>query len=497
VSLIEKTLIDQPPLSTKGGGIIKKGYHQELDDLRDIAHNGKKWVANLQSRERQKNGIKSLRVSYNKVFGYYIEVTKPNLSLVPESYIRKQTLVNAERFITSELKEMENKILGAEEKAHALEYELFEEIRQTVLKSIRELQRTAEALALLDVLASLATVALKNRYVRPEIDEVSTIVIKGGRHPVVEKVIEEGQFIENDTLIDQDKNQLLIITGPNMAGKSTYIRQVALIVIMAQMGSFVPADYARIGLIDKIFTRIGASDNLAQGESTFMVEMIETANILNNASFKSLVILDEIGRGTSTFDGVSIAWAVCEFLNKKGGPRPKALFATHYHELTELEHSLAGIKNYNITAREVGDEIVFIRKIIPGGADRSYGIQVGKLAGLPEEVVERSKEILFYLEEEKISEEALAKKLKKKGRSTYLKPLPLFKNLEDKDVAQITLHKKIPGTSSHHSATTFKHPVLEEIKKLKIDEMTPLEALNTLHLLKGKITSPSTSKQDF
>jgi DNA mismatch repair protein MutS len=497
VSLIERSLVDHPPLSTKEGGLIKKGYHQELDELRGSAQNGKQWVANLQSRERQKTGIKSLRVSFNKVFGYYIEITKLNLSLVPEDYIRKQTLVNAERFITSELKEMENKILGAEEKAHALEYELFEEIRKTLIKSIGEIQRTAEALAILDVLVSLATVAIKNKYIKPEIDEGSTIFIKGGRHPVVEKVIEEGQFIKNDTLIDQDKNQLLIITGPNMAGKSTYIRQAALIVLMAQMGSFVPADYARIGLVDKVFTRIGANDNLTKGESTFMVEMIETANILNNASSRSLVILDEIGRGTSTFDGVSIAWAVCEFLNRMGGPRPKTLFATHYHELTELEHSLKGVKNYNITAREVGDEIVFIRKVVPGGADRSYGIQVGKLAGLPEEVVERSKEILFYLEEEKISEEALAKKLKKKGRSTSLKPLPLFKDLEGEDGTQSTLRKKVSQNLSYRSVTSVKHPILEEIKTLKVDEMTPLEALNKLHLLKGKITSSpsSTSKQ--
>lgn len=499
VSLIERSLVDHPPLSTKEGGLIKKGYHQELDELRDSAQHGKQWVANLQSRERQRTGIRSLKVSYNKVFGYYIAVTKPNLSLVPENYIRKQTLVNAERFITSELKEMENKILGAEEKAHALEYELFEEIRQTLIKSMGEIQRTAEALAILDVLVSLATVARKNRYVQPEIDDGSTIVIKGGRHPVVEKVIEEGQFIENDTLIDRDKNQLLIITGPNMAGKSTYIRQSALIVLMAQIGSFIPADYARIGIVDKIFTRIGANDNLTQGESTFMVEMIETANILNSASSKSLVILDEIGRGTSTFDGVSIAWAVCEFLNKKGGPRPKTLFATHYHELTELEHSLEGIKNYHITAREVGDEIIFIRKVIPGGADKSYGIQVGKLAGLPEEVVERSKEILFYLEEEKISEEALAKKLKKKRRKSHLKPLPLFKDLEDESSTQSRLPIKSSKGSSHNSVAVTEHLVLGEIKTLNLNEMTPLEALTKLHLLKEKVTSSSSStlKENF
>ncbi|MBW1839989.1 MAG: DNA mismatch repair protein MutS, partial [Deltaproteobacteria bacterium] len=497
VSLIEQSIVDQPPFSIKEGGLIEKGYHQGLDELREIAKNGKQWVVDLQSQERKKTGIKSLKVNYNKVFGYYIAVTKPNLSLVPENYIRKQTLVNAERFITSDLKEMENKILGAEEKAHALEYELFEEIRKVLLKSIKEIQRTADGLALLDVVLSLATVAIRNRYVKPEIDEGPAVVIRGGRHPVVEKVIEEGEFIENDTLVDQDENQLLIITGPNMAGKSTYIRQTALIVLMAQMGSFVPADYAHIGLVDKIFTRIGANDNLARGESTFMVEMIETANILNSASSKSLVILDEIGRGTSTFDGVSIAWAVCEFLNQKGEPRPKTLFATHYHELAELEHSLQGVKNYNITAREVNDEIVFIRKIVPGGADRSYGIQVGKLAGLPEKVVERAKEILFYLEEEKISEEALAKKLKKKKRGDHLKPLPLFKDFEAEDSAQRRLPGNASKGSSPHAVTVLENPVVDEIKTLDLNEMTPLEALNKLHLLKKKITSPpsSTSKQ--
>ncbi len=314
------------------------------------------------------------------MFGYYIEITKPNLSLAPADYTRKQTLVNAERFITAELKDWENSILGAEEKAHALEYKLFEEVRQALLAYVPQIQRIAEALALIDVLFCLATVALRNRYVKPDIDEGTAITIRGGRHPVVEQVLEEGHFVANDTTLDQDKNQLLIITGPNMAGKSTYIRQIALIVIMAQMGSFVPAEAARIGLVDTIYTRIGASDSLARGESTFMVEMLETSNILNNAGPRSLVILDEIGRGTSTFDGVSIAWAVCEFLNKKSGARPKTLFATHFHELGELERSLEGIRNYNITARESGEEIVFIRKIVPGVADKSYGIQVGRLA---------------------------------------------------------------------------------------------------------------------
>jgi len=493
VVLIENAIVEQPPFSTKEGGLIKRGYHAGLDELRDVSRHGKQWVAHLQNQERERTGIKSLKVSFNQVFGYYIEVTKPNLSLVPDNYIRKQTLVNTERFITPDLKEMENKILGAEEKAHALEYELFEEIRQRLLTYVREIQRSADAVALLDVLISLATVAIKNNYLKPEIGEDSTIVIKAGRHPVVERVLGEGQFIENDALLDQEDNQLLIITGPNMAGKSTYIRQVALTVLMAQMGSFVPAGYAHIGLIDKIFTRIGASDNLARGESTFMVEMIETANILNNASPKSLVILDEIGRGTSTYDGVSIAWAVGEFLNRSEGPRPKTLFATHFHELTELEHSLKGVKNYHITAREVGEEIVFIRKIVPGGADKSYGIHVGKLAGLPKEVVERAQEILSYLEEEKISEEALAKKLRKKGKTASLKPLPLFKDLEGEDVAQNISHKRVSRAVSEQSVRMITHPVVKELGELAIDEMTPLEALNRLQQLKEKITSSSSS----
>ncbi len=485
VSLIERTIVEHPPPTIKEGGLIKKGYNAELDELRDKARNGKQWIATFQTTERQKTGIKSLKVSYNRVFGYYIEVTKPNLPLVPEHYMRKQTLVNAERFITSEFKEMESSILGAEEKAHILEYRLFEEVRQTLLNYIREIQRIAEALAVIDTLVSLATVASSKGYVRPEIDEGSAIIIKGGRHPIVEEVLEEGCFIENDTWIDQDEHQLLIITGPNMAGKSTYIRQVALIVVMAQIGSFVPAEYARLGIVDKIFTRIGASDNLAQGESTFMVEMIETAHILNNASAKSLIILDEIGRGTSTFDGVSIAWAVCEFLNRNSGPRPKTLFATHFHELGEVEHSLKGIKNYNITAREVGDEIVFIRKIAPGVADKSYGIQVGKIAGLPEEVVERSKEVLFYLEEEKISEEALAKKLHAKEGDNAFKPLPLFRHLdESKNDQQRRTKSGLPPLAQ-------EHPVLESIRKLKLEEMTPLEALNKLYQFRQDIVSSS------
>jgi len=490
-TLIEKAIVDDPPFPVKEGGIIRQHYHEGLDELRGRARQGKQWVAAFQENERQRTGIKSLKVQYNRVFGYYIEITRPNLSLAPSDYIRKQTLVNAERFITAELKEWEDSILGAEEKANALEYTLFEEVRQALLNYVPHIQRIAEALALVDVLFCLARVALSNNYVKPEIDEGSAITITGGRHPVVERVLEEGQFISNDTALDQAKNQLLIITGPNMAGKSTYIRQVALIAIMAQMGSFVPAEAARIGLVDTIYTRIGANENLARGESTFMVEMLETSNILNNAGPKSLVILDEIGRGTSTFDGVSIAWAVCEFLNKKSGARPKTMFATHFHELGELERSLEGIKNYNITAREAGDEIVFMRKIVPGVADKSYGIQVGRLAGLPEEVVQRSKEVLLYLEEEKISEEALAKKLSTRRRRETVTPLPLFNQRGTVSAPELLEFKKTPQGAALAGSDIISHPLLEEIRQLNLEAMTPLEALNHLHALKQKLLAAS------
>ena len=490
-SLIARALVDDPPFTVKEGGIIRPHYHPELDELRGRARQGKQWVATFQAQERQRTGIKSLKVQYNKVFGYYIEITKPNLSLAPPDYVRKQTLVNAERYITPELKDWENSILGAEEKANALEYKLFEEVRQVLLTHVPQIQRIAEALALVDVLFCLATVALRNRYVKPDIDEGTAITIRGGRHPVVEQVLEEGHFVANDTAIDQGKNQLLIITGPNMAGKSTYLRQTALIVIMAQMGSFVPAEAARIGLVDTIYTRIGASDSLARGESTFMVEMLETSNILNNAGPRSLVILDEIGRGTSTFDGVSIAWAVCEFLNKKSGARPRTLFATHFHELGELERSLEGIRNYNITARESGEEIVFIRKIVPGVADKSYGIQVGRLAGLPEEVVQRSQEVLLYLEEEKISEEALAKKLSTRRRRDPPALLPLFSHLKPVSMPEGEDMQIVPRNLPHPPADATIHPLLEEIRKLNLDAMTPLEALNHLHALKEKLLASS------
>ena len=491
IVLIEKAIVDDPPFSVKEGGIIRQHYHAGLDELRGRAGQGKQWIADFQANERQRTGIKSLKVQYNRVFGYYIEITRPNLSLAPADYIRKQTMVNAERFITAELKEWEDSILGAEEKANALEQTLFEEVRQELLTYVPHIQRIAEALALVDVLFCLARVALSNSYVKPDIDEGPAVTITGGRHPVVERVLDEGRFVSNDTALDQAKNQLLIITGPNMAGKSTYIRQVALIVIMAQMGSFVPAEAARIGLVDTIYTRIGANENLARGESTFMVEMLETSNILNNAGPRSLVILDEIGRGTSTFDGVSIAWAVCEFLNKKSGVRPKTLFATHFHELGELERSLEGIRNYNITARESGDEIVFMRKIVPGVADKSYGIQVGRLAGLPEEVVQRSKEVLLYLEEEKISEEALAKKLSTRRRRETVTPLPLFNHRGAANAAERPELKRTPQSAAFPGADAVSHPILEEIRQLNLEAMTPLEALNHLHALRQKLLAAS------
>jgi DNA mismatch repair protein MutS len=458
VSELDKAIVQNPPPALSEGGFIRNGYCKELDELLAVSLNGKEWIRDLQVSEAQKTGIKSLKVRFNKVFGYYIEVTNPNLPLVPDYYQRKQTLVNCERFTIPELKEYEDKILGAEDKAKALEQELFEDLRQRILKCASEIQENASALATLDCLASFAWSALRYGYVRPEVADEPGIMIEGGRHPVVERMLGEGEFIENNTLLDTDENQLLIITGPNMAGKSTYIRQVALICLMAQTGSFVPAQRARIGVVDRIFTRIGASDNLARGESTFMVEMIETANILNNATPRSLIVLDEIGRGTSTFDGISIAWAVCEFLNQGKGPRPRTLFATHYHELTELEEVLSGVKNYNVLVKESGGDIVFLRKIVQGGSDRSYGIHVGKLAGLPPEVIFRAQEVLRGLEKERL-----------------FKDTP--RALPD------------PGWSFHISACNeaeCEHPVLKELREITIEQMTPLQALLKLKEIKEK-----------
>ncbi|EET87387.1 DNA mismatch repair protein MutS domain protein [Clostridium carboxidivorans P7] len=403
--ILDKAIIDTPSISLKEGNLIKEGYNGEVDELKLAKAHGKDWIASLENSEREITGIKSLKVGYNKVFGYYIEVTKSNLSSIPEGrYIRKQTLANAERYITPSLKEMEDKILGAEEKLINLEYDIFIDVRDKIEKQVDRMQETAKIISEIDCLSSLATIALENNYCKPEISSKEDICIEEGRHPVVEKMISSGSFISNDTVINTSDEQLLIITGPNMAGKSTYMRQVALIVLMAQIGSFVPAKKAVISVCDKIFTRIGASDDLAAGKSTFMVEMWEVSNILKNATNKSLILLDEVGRGTSTYDGLSIAWSVIEYICSSKKLKCKTLFATHYHELTKLESIIEGVKNYSVSVKEIGSDIVFLRKIIRGGADQSYGIEVAKLAGLPDKVIERAKEILNSIETEKSSD---------------------------------------------------------------------------------------------
>lgn len=404
VTTIERAIVDEPPLSARDGGVIRDGYSKELDELRTANTEGKKWLAEYQATEQQRTGIKTLKVRYNKVFGYYIEISKGQANRAPENYIRKQTLTNAERFITPELKDYENRILGAQERAIELEQEIIEQIRQNIITHSEQIQRAAEAIAELDVLSTLADRALTSRYVRPVITEGDVIHIKGGRHPVIEQISTAERFVPNDTYLDCSGNQIILITGPNMAGKSTYIRQVALIVIMAHMGSFVPADSAEICLVDRVFTRVGASDDLARGRSTFMVEMQETANILNNATPRSLIVLDEIGRGTSTFDGISIAWAVAEYLHNTPQVKSKTLFATHYHELTDLALTLNNVKNYNVLVREQNGRVVFLRKIVPGASDKSYGIHVAQLAGMPPAVLERAKEILTNLEEGELGE---------------------------------------------------------------------------------------------
>jgi len=419
VELVARAVVDEPPVTIKEGGVIRDGYNEELDDLRRVATQGRKWLAEYQAKEQQRTGITNLKVRHNKVFGYYIEVSKGQLANVPDEYTRKQTLVNAERFITPELKEYETKVFGAQDRAMALEYELFVEIRDGVVDHMGSIQTSAAALAQLDVLAAFTEAALTGRYVRPTMTDGDGIRIKSGRHPVVEQMPDAERFVPNDTALDCGDDQLLIITGPNMAGKSTYIRQVALLVIMAQMGSFVPATEAEIGLVDRVFTRVGASDDLARGRSTFMVEMQETANILNNASPRSLIVLDEIGRGTSTFDGISIAWAVAEYLHNNDRVKAKTLFATHYHELTDLALTMTGVKNYNVQVRERNDTVVFLRRIVPGGSDKSYGIQVARLAGMPAEVIDRAKEILTNLEEGELAESGqpkIAKRRKRKDR---------------------------------------------------------------------------------
>ena len=400
--LIDISIVEDPPMTIKDGGIIKLGFDEEIDKLKTAQTEGKNWLIKLEADEKEKTGIKNLKIGFNKVFGYYLEVTKSFLKMVPERYIRKQTLTNAERYITEELKTLENQIMGSEEKVVKLEYEAFIQIREEISRNIKRLQRTSEVISQLDVLVSFATVAEDMNYCMPEVNSSGIIDIKNGRHPVIEKMLGPGEFVENDTYLDKDENRLSIITGPNMAGKSTYMRQVALITLMAQMGSFVPASYAKIGVVDKIFTRVGASDDLSMGQSTFMVEMMEVATILKEATQNSLVILDEIGRGTSTYDGLSIAWAVAEFIANKEKCGAKTLFATHYHELTELEEKLDGVKNYSIAVKEKGEDIIFLRKIVRGGTDESYGIHVARLAGVPKVVTSKADDILKTLERKNI-----------------------------------------------------------------------------------------------
>ena len=470
--LVSRAIVDDPPVSLRDGGIIKEGYHEETDKLRHAKTEGKTWLAQLESRERDKTGIKNLKVKYNKVFGYYFEVTNSFKGMVPDYFVRKQTLANAERYTTDELKELEDMILGAEDKLYTLEYGLFCEVRDTIAAEVLRIQQTARAIAGIDVMTSLSAVATKNNYVKPRINEKGVIDIKNGRHPVVEKMMRDDLFVANDTYLDNTKNRLSIITGPNMAGKSTYMRQTALIVLMAQLGSFVPADEANIGICDRIFTRVGASDDLASGQSTFMVEMTEVANILRNATKNSLIVLDEIGRGTSTFDGLSIAWAVVEHTSNPKLLGAKTLFATHYHELTELEGTINGVNNYCIAVKEQGDDIVFLRKIVKGGADKSYGVQVAKLAGVPDSVIVRAKELLVELSDADIT--ARAKEIAEAGAGTpkhAAVPRP-----DEVDLQQMSLFDTVKDDD-----------IVRELGELELGNMTPIDALNTLYRLQTKL----------
>ena len=457
--LIDDTIIDEPPISTKEGGLIKLGYNEEIDKLKTATTDGKKWLIELEAKEKEETGIKNLKVGYNKVFGYYIEVSKSNVGLVPNRYIRKQTLTTGERYITEELKNLENQILGAEERVIQIEYNVFVEVREKIEMQLQRIQKTANVISILDVLCSFANVAEDQGYVKPEVDNSGIIDIKDGRHPVIEKILPSGSFVQNDTYLDKEENRLSIITGPNMAGKSTYMRQVALITLMAQCGSFVPASSAHIGVVDKIFTRVGASDDLSMGQSTFMVEMMEVATILKEATANSLVILDEIGRGTSTYDGLSIAWAVAEYISDSEKCGAKTLFATHYHELTKLEDKLEGVKNYSIAVKEKGEDVIFLRKIIPGGTDESYGVHVAKLAGVPQVVTKRANEILKSLERKS----ALGEKQQEK---------------ENKQVAsgQLDLYNYKLAEIAH------------EIDKINVNELTPIDALNAIVKIKEKMS---------
>ena len=459
-NIIDVAIVEEPPISVKEGGIIKKGYNEEIDKLKMATTDGKNWLIQLEANEREKTGIKGLKVGFNKVFGYYIEVTKSNISLVPDRYIRKQTLTNGERYVTEELKKLENELLGAEEKVINLEYNAFCEIREIIEKQLLRIQRTADIVATLDVLNSFAIVAEDMNYCIPIVDNSGIIDIKGGRHPVIEKILPSGEFVDNDTYLDKEDNRFSIITGPNMAGKSTYMRQVALITLMAQCGSFVPATFARLGVVDKIFTRIGASDDLSMGQSTFMVEMMEVATILKEATQNSLVILDEIGRGTSTYDGLSIAWAVAEYMSDKEKCGAKTLFATHYHELIGLEQKIQGVKNYSIAVKEKGEDIIFLRKIVAGGTDESYGVHVAKLAGVPQTVTKRSNEILRTLERKSI----LGSKEQEK---------------ENKKVAEGQLDMY------NYKLAEIAH----EIDKIDLNSLTPIDALNTLVKIKDKMAN--------
>ncbi|MFC1691935.1 DNA mismatch repair protein MutS [Candidatus Latescibacterota bacterium] len=462
-STITDAIVDEPPMAISDGGIFRDGYHDGLDEVREISRSGRTWIADLQEKERQRTKITNLKIKYNNVFGYFIEVSKSNLDRVPDDYMRKQTLVNAERFITPELKEYETRVLGASERIADLERGLFTDLRKKVAGRVKEIQAFSSAVAVIDVLHSFARTVTENGYVRPEIDESMIIDIKDGRHPVVESLLPAGKFVSNDTFIVGDNEQILIITGPNMAGKSTYLRQVGLIVLLAQAGSFVPASSASIGVVDRIFTRVGASDNLAGGESTFLMEMNETANILNNCTPKSLILFDEVGRGTSTFDGLSIAWAIVEFLHQIKQSSARTLFATHFHELTEIEQLLPRVKNYNVAVKEWNDEVIFLRKIMDGGSDQSLGIQVARLAGLPPQVIARAKEILSNLESNEFTFDNKPRiAIRHSGKKEHTPQMTLF---------------ELP-----------EHPVVEELREIDINNLTPIKALLLLEQLKRKVT---------
>ncbi len=468
--LIDSSIVEEPPISIRDGGIIKPGFNENIDALRNAKTDGKNWLASLEEEDRERTGIKNLRIKYNKVFGYYFEVTNSYRDLVPDDYIRKQTLANAERYTTPRLKELEDAILNAEDKLSTLEYDMFCEIRDAIAARMERIQQTAGSIARLDVYASLSYVAERNRYVRPTLNGRGVIDIKDGRHPVVERMLKNDMFIANDTYLDNQKHCIAVITGPNMAGKSTYMRQTALIVLMAQIGSFVPAGKADIGIVDRIFTRVGASDDLSSGQSTFMVEMSEVANILRNATSDSLLILDEIGRGTSTFDGLSIAWAVIEHISNRKILGAKTLFATHYHELTELEDKMDNVNNYCIAVKEKGDDIVFLRKIVKGGADKSYGIQVAKLAGVPDMVIDRAKEIVEQLSDNDIIEKV--QNIEVNVKSERHKPV----RYDEVDLEQMSLFD-----------TVKDEDVLKELQEIDVSNLTPVEALNTLYRLQNKL----------